>query len=303
MRSIHIRRAVLLGYVSGALALCAVAGVPLNAAPTAAPGANGPSGIVDDSDGKEKRSPVNGPVRTENAAEMKNEVAIETLEVRSPRAASTNLGDTATSKEGPRSTVGTRSPNGISEANALWQLIESVKQDGATGNQASALVNNEVIPNSAIVSPRDAASGQAAGFKAPDDDEGHGMRRKQPDGTAAAPGSQDAQVKVMLEDILVSSAKSPVAGATPSTGQGFAQDAGMETGTRRKQPDGTAAAPNGTGNFQDGEDIILRKSDTAPTGTISGQGFAEDAGQESGIRRKQPHRHRKASNQRRMHKP
>ena len=148
-------------------------------------------------------------------------------------------------------------------------------------------------PNT-IQSPRDPASGQATGIQSP---------RDAASGQATSRTQTPSSALVNNENVIVYSAKSPVAGATPSTGQGFAQDAGMEQGIRRKQSNGTAAAPNGTGNFQDGEDIILRKSDTAPTGTISGQGFAQDAGQESGIRRKQPHRHRKASNQRRMHNP
>lgn len=219
----------------------------MNAAPTAAPGTNGPSGIMDDSDGKERRSPVNAPVRTENAAEMKSDVAIETLQVRPPRAGPTNLGDTATHEVGHRSAAPAGNAPAEIYSNNIGGGLLGV-QAGQTGaeNYREGGVNDTTHQRSAgIQSPRDPASGQATA-------------------RSAAPGGQGQQFKEEFTDILVSSAVSP----QPGRVGGRQIISGGDTATHERTANQRTVSGNSPQGYQEGgsggSDMLPRVAEPAP---------------------------------------
>ncbi len=197
-------------------------------------------------------------------------------------------------------------------AAAKWEGPEidanrSVSQAGtASGTYREGGVNDTTYQRSAgIQSPRDPASGQATGVTAQYNPKELGVDtihspRDPASGQAtartAAPVSQDPQFKVTFEDVLISSAKAPVAGATgpqPVNGTAGGAAGASERSVNPDQPKNFSLSSSTPGSTS------VARTETVNANEVSG---AQDGSGTDNANRKRMHPRNRARGKR-MHKP
>jgi hypothetical protein len=231
----------------------------------------------------------------------------QTARINSPRDVGSGIAPEAPQPDGfitslpDLPSVATSTPSSTKQnARGKWEVSEyDALHDQSSGNRRAGQIMAgpgdgaagplTATSNTTVQSPRDPASGQATA-------------------RTAAPGNQDPQFKVTFEDILISSAKAPVAGATgPQPGNGTVGPGGSVPQAQYNPKELQVQSPRDPASGQatgylkiegiDGESKVTA-APSAGDQFISGSG-----GDGTGIRKKQPRRDRNGTRGKRMHKP